>query len=209
MKDGFAESQCAINPLDLVTAVFMSANTFLQQEMTVHMVKCQFAMPLVLPTIDPEEPSHFLLWPLRGVVGQWKSHFPDKNWKIHEGNMASTNMPMVSCVKLGRCGVSKSQVLHNVIRSTSETFLHRGIDGRELPRRLSNGLVEHGISPLETLPQIFSLWSSLIYVVMPVHMRHTSAFYVKCLQLWLSSVGILKRKKNNFLLPAKIRQASS
>lgn len=85
MKDGFAESQSAINPLDLVTAVVMCANTFLQQEMTVRMVKCQFAVPLVLPTIDPEEPSHFLLWPLRGVVGQWKSHFPDKNWKIHEG----------------------------------------------------------------------------------------------------------------------------
>lgn len=145
--NGFGESQCAINPLDLVTAVFMSANTFLQQEMTVRMMQCQFAVPLVLPNIDPEEPSHFLLWPLRSVVSQWRSHFSDKNRKVHEGDLASTHMPVVSCVKLGHCSVSKSQVLNNVmngLRSPHETFLHRGIDGGQLPRRLSNGLVEIG-----------------------------------------------------------------
>ncbi|XP_070825712.1 interferon-induced very large GTPase 1 isoform X1 [Chaetodon trifascialis] len=145
--NGFGESQCAINPLDLVTAVFMSANTFLQQEMTVRMMQCQFAVPLVLPNIDPEEPSQFLLWPMRSVVSQWRSHFPDKHRKVHEGDFASTHMPMVSCVKLGHCGVSKSQVLNNVInglRSSRETFLHRGMDGGQLPRRLSNGLVEIG-----------------------------------------------------------------
>lgn len=148
MINGFeGESQCAINPLDLVTAVFMSADTFLQQEMTVRMVQCQFAVPLVLPNIDPEEPSRFLLWPLRGVMSQWMSHISDKNRKVQEGDLASTYMPMVSCVKLGRCGVSKSQVLNNLIsglRSPSETFLHRGMDGGQLPRKLSNGLVEIG-----------------------------------------------------------------
>ncbi|XP_044058021.1 interferon-induced very large GTPase 1 [Siniperca chuatsi] len=148
MINGFGEeSQCAINPLDLVTAVFMSANTFLQQEMTVRMVQCQFAVPLVLPNINPEEPSRFLLWPLRGVVSQWRSHFSDNNRKVYEGDLASTYMPMVSCVKLGHCGVSKSMVLNNVIsglRSPRETFLHREMDGGQLPRRLSNGLVEIG-----------------------------------------------------------------
>ncbi|XP_026169277.1 interferon-induced very large GTPase 1 [Mastacembelus armatus] len=141
------ESQYAIHPLDLVTAVFMSSNTFLQQEMTMRMVQCQFAVPLVLPNIDPEEPSHFLLWPMRGVLSQWRSHFPDKNRTVQEGHLASTCMPMVSCVKLGLCSISKSQVLNHVIRGLkfqSETFLHRGVDGGELPRRLSNGLVEIG-----------------------------------------------------------------
>uniref|UniRef100_A0A3Q4BBU2 VLIG-type G domain-containing protein n=1 Tax=Mola mola TaxID=94237 RepID=A0A3Q4BBU2_MOLML len=137
MNNGAAESQYAINPLDLVTAVYMSANTFLQQEITLHMVKCQFAVPLVLPNIDPEEPGRFLLWPLRGVVSHWRSDFINR--QIH---LASANMPMISFVKLGLCGVSKSQVLNNVIRSSNDTFLHRGLDGGELPRRLSNGLVE-------------------------------------------------------------------
>ncbi|XP_049433197.1 interferon-induced very large GTPase 1 [Epinephelus fuscoguttatus] len=145
---GFGEdSHSAINPLDLVTAVFMFANTFLQQEMAVRMLQCQFAVPLVLPNMDPEESSRFLLWPLRGAVSQWRSHFPDNDKKIHEGDLASTYMPVVSCVKLGHIGVSKSQVLNNVIsglRSSSDTFLHRGMDGGQLPHRLSNGLVEIG-----------------------------------------------------------------
>lgn len=142
MEDGFAESHSSINPLDLVTAVYMSANTFLQQEMTVRMMKCQFAVPLILPSIYQEEPSHFLLWPLRGVVCQWKSDFPHMNSRVHEGNLACMSVPMVSFVKLGHCGISKSQVLNSLIRSTSNTFLHKGIDGGELPRTLSNGLVE-------------------------------------------------------------------
>ncbi|XP_041851713.1 interferon-induced very large GTPase 1 [Melanotaenia boesemani] len=141
------KTQCAINSLDLVTSVFISANTFLQQEIMVHMMQCQFAVPLVLPNIDPEEPSRFLLWPLRGVLGQWRSHSQDQNRRVQEGNLASTSMPIVSCIKLGRCGVSKSRVLNYVLngpQSHSETFVHRGMDGGELPRRLSNGLVELG-----------------------------------------------------------------
>nr|XP_040046938.1 interferon-induced very large GTPase 1 [Gasterosteus aculeatus aculeatus] len=148
MIDGIGgESQCAVNPLDLVTAIFMSANTFLQQEITVRMLQCHFAVPLVLPNIDPEEPSRFLLWPLRGAISRWMSPLPDNNKKVHEGDLASTHMPLVSCVKLGHCGISKSQVLNNVIgglRSSRDTFLHRGMDGGELPHRLSNGLVEIG-----------------------------------------------------------------
>uniref|UniRef100_UPI0037E8AEFC interferon-induced very large GTPase 1 n=1 Tax=Semicossyphus pulcher TaxID=241346 RepID=UPI0037E8AEFC len=146
--NGFGgESHCDINPLDLVSGVFMSANSFLQQEMAVRMVQCQFAVPLVLPNIDPEEPSHFLLWPSRGVLSHWESHSPETNRRVQHGDLASTYMPMISCVKLGRCGVSKSQVLNNVIGglgSPTETFLHKGMDGGQLPRRLSNGLVEIG-----------------------------------------------------------------
>lgn len=141
LSNGVAGNHSAVNPLDLVTAVFMSANTFLQQEMVVRMLRCQFAVPLVIPNVDQNEPDHFLLWAQRGAVSCWRSHFPEQS-KIFEGNLASTNMAMVSCVKLGHCDVSKSQVLNNVIRSTSETFLHRGVDGGELPRRVSNGLVE-------------------------------------------------------------------
>lgn len=148
MLNGFGiDNKSAINPLDLVTAVYMSANTFLQQEITVRMVQCQFAVPLVLPSIDPEGPSHFLLWPLRGVVSQWRSHFPNQNSKVQEGDLASACMPLVSCVKLGHCSVSKSQVLNHLLsglKSGKDTFHHRGMDGGQLPRRLSNGLVEIG-----------------------------------------------------------------
>lgn len=142
LSNSVADNHCGVNPLDLVTAVFLSANAFLQQEMIRHMLKCHFAVPLVIPSVHQDEASHFLLWPQRGAVSFWRSNFPKQSKKIYEGNLASTNMPIISCMKLGYCDVSKSQVLNNVIRSTSDTFLHRGSEGGELPRRLSNGLVE-------------------------------------------------------------------
>lgn len=141
------DSQGAINPLDLVTAVYMSASTFLQQEISKRMMQCQFSIPLVLPNKDPEEPSCFLLWPLRGIVGQWRSHPLNNDRRIQEGDLATTCMPLVSFVRLGCCSVSKSQVLNHMlcgVTSSCQTFLHRGMEGGLLPKRLSSGLVEIG-----------------------------------------------------------------
>ncbi|CAG6003057.1 unnamed protein product [Menidia menidia] len=141
------EGQFAINSIDLVTSVYKSANSFLQQDMTVRMVQCQFAVPLVIPSTDPAEPSNFLMWPLRGVFSQWRSHALDGNARVQESNLASISMPMVSCVRLGRCSISKSQTLNyvlNGLQAHQETFVHKGMEGGKIPRRISNGLVEIG-----------------------------------------------------------------
>ncbi|XP_054651260.1 interferon-induced very large GTPase 1 [Dunckerocampus dactyliophorus] len=131
-------SPCAsVSPLDVVSAVFMCANPFLQQEMAARMIQCQFAVPLILPHMDAEQPSSFLLWPLRGVVKQWRTKD-----RVQEAVLASTFMPVITCVRLGSCAISKSEVLNHIIGS--QTFLHRGTQEGEKPRRLSNGLVEIG-----------------------------------------------------------------
>lgn len=142
LPEGFEENGRAMNPLDLVSAVYMSANTFLQQEITSRMVQCHFAVPLVLPNKEPGEASQFLLWPLRSIRSRWMSTLPGGHRELLEGDLASTRMALVSCVKLGHCGVSKSQVLNYILRSTSDTFLHKSVSGGEQPRRVSNGLVE-------------------------------------------------------------------
>lgn len=208
--NGFeSNSQNIINPLDLVTSVFMSADTFLQQEMTVRMMQCQFAVPLVLPNVDPEEPSHFLLWPLRAVWSRWCSHTPDMNQRLQEGYLTGTCMPIVSCVKIGSCSVSKSQVLNHVLNrlnSGSETFVHRGMDGGELPRKLSNGLVEIGwYLPTGDISR------DILPVPMVIsNLRGNASIHEKCLNLLCQTssavivfCGDLREKEKHLLMSCK------
>ncbi|KAK2871463.1 hypothetical protein Q8A67_023990 [Cirrhinus molitorella] len=46
-----AKADCpqSVNPLDILTAVFLCSDSFLQQEMIMKMSMCQFAVPLLLP----------------------------------------------------------------------------------------------------------------------------------------------------------------
>ncbi|XP_048017411.1 interferon-induced very large GTPase 1 [Megalobrama amblycephala] len=134
-------SQCAINPLDLVAVIYMTTNSFLQQEITHRMLQCNFAVPLYLPPVYPEKKGTMLLYPFRGVLGQWKSPSEGTIMK----NMANSRMPFLSAVRLGRCSVSKSRVLNRVLGSPhklNECFINCGMDGGQLPRVLSDGLVE-------------------------------------------------------------------
>ena len=182
MINGQDQSHCAVNPLDLLTGVYMSSNSFLQQEMTVRMVQCQFAVPMVLPSVNPEQPSIFLLWPLRSVVSNWRPQSIAKTKLSLEIDLASTAMPLVSCVKIGHCSASKSKVLNHLMagaQSHSEMFLHREMDGGQIRRRLCNGLVELGWylpsgdpdRDIFPVPVVFS------------NLRGDAAAHAKCLRL--------------------------
>ncbi|KAG1951302.1 interferon-induced very large GTPase 1 isoform X2 [Pimephales promelas] len=134
-------SQCAINPLDLVAVIYMTTNSFLQHEITYRMLQCNFAVPLYLPPVYPEKKGTMLLYPFRGVLGQWNSPSEGTIMK----NMANSRMPFLSAVRLGRCSVSKSRVLNRVLggpHKLNECFINCGMDGGQLPRVLSDGLVE-------------------------------------------------------------------
>ncbi|KAJ8280205.1 hypothetical protein GJAV_G00051810 [Gymnothorax javanicus] len=139
--------QCAVNPQDLVTAVYMSANNFLRQEMTVRMAQCGFAVPLLLPPSRYGGLVTLLVWPLRSVVRTWRPQSLADPDGFIKGDIASSNMPLLSFVRLGRCSISKSLVMNHILggfRGPASCFLHRAMDGGQLPRRLSNGLVEIG-----------------------------------------------------------------
>ncbi|KAG7470829.1 hypothetical protein MATL_G00117990 [Megalops atlanticus] len=139
------DSQCPVNPLDLVSAVYVSTDSLLHQEISVRMAQCRFAVPLVMPPNGPDGKATFLLWPLRAVMRQWRPHSVTEVGGLLEGDIASAQMPLLSFVRLGHCSVSKSRVLNRVLSGSQEAdnyFLHRGMDGGQLPRRLSDGLVE-------------------------------------------------------------------
>ncbi|XP_061072155.1 interferon-induced very large GTPase 1 [Conger conger] len=139
------DAQCAVNPLDLVTAVYLSANSFLRQEMTVRMAQRGFAVPLLLPPSGRGGQVTFLLWPLRAVVRMWKPDSQAEPGSFITEDMTSANIPLLSFVRLGRCSISKSHIANHILggfQGPASCFLHRGMDGGRMPRRLSEGLVE-------------------------------------------------------------------
>ncbi|KAK7882587.1 hypothetical protein WMY93_028761 [Mugilogobius chulae] len=141
MNDAGGDMKFAVNPLDLVTAVFMCSNTFLQQEIVSRMVCCHFAVPLVLPNVNPQESGSFLIWPLRSVFSKWRCYNADQNeYIVHKGELATTPMSLISCVRLGECNISKSQVLNSLMQF--EAFLHKSSTEEQQPHTLANGLVE-------------------------------------------------------------------
>ncbi|KPP71802.1 interferon-induced very large GTPase 1-like [Scleropages formosus] len=141
-----ADFQYAVNPLDLVTSVYMSASYFLRQEMTIRMFQCQFAVPMLLPHGGSKGQENLLLLsPLQSVVRWYKPNSKGEGTDNLEEKIFNTQIPFLSFIRLGSCNISKSQVLNQLISGSQgpcESFVHCGMNGGKLDRKLSNGLVE-------------------------------------------------------------------
>ncbi|XP_048110105.1 interferon-induced very large GTPase 1-like [Alosa alosa] len=132
----------AMNPLDLITALFYCSDPFLQQEMVSKMSMCQFAVPLLLPNCDTQQCT-LMLWAMRDLVKKYKPHSGDKAFV--EGMVVEMDIPMVSFIRLGKSSLPKSQILNKLISNPhqhNDTFVHRDMDCGNVPRRVSDGLVE-------------------------------------------------------------------
>ncbi|XP_067217758.1 interferon-induced very large GTPase 1-like [Chanodichthys erythropterus] len=135
---GFYEDQKGINPLDLITALFHCADPFLQQEMALKMSMCQFSVPLLLPDCDTKECT-LMLWALRDITKQFRSR------GLEENSIVRTDLPLVSFVRLGKNNLSKSQCLNKLLSNSQQnhdTFIHWNCLNANIPRKISNGLVE-------------------------------------------------------------------
>ncbi|KAM4602966.1 up-regulator of cell proliferation-like [Polymixia lowei] len=141
--DEFTEDN-EVNPLDLITALFLCADSFLQQEMSLKMSMCQFSVPLILP-FGSQNQGSLMLWALRDILKEWRPHDMSDSKGFVESNIVCANIPLFSFVRLKNCGLSKSQLLNYVLCSGQQThniFIHRDIEGGTVPRRIANGLVE-------------------------------------------------------------------
>ncbi|KAM9398973.1 up-regulator of cell proliferation-like [Salvelinus alpinus] len=133
-----------INPLDLITALFLCSDGFLQQEMVQKMSMCQFAVPLLLPNCDTEQ-STLMLWALRDIVKKFRLSSQTSTQAFVEERIVLSDMPMVSFVRLGEIRVSKSQILNKLLSNPQQyhdTFVHHDMECGDIPHRISNGLVE-------------------------------------------------------------------
>ncbi|XP_047657382.1 interferon-induced very large GTPase 1-like [Tachysurus fulvidraco] len=133
-----------INPLDIITALFHCSDNFLQQEIAFKMSMCQFSVPLLLPNCDTQQ-SMFMLWALRDIVKKYRPHSLSDPRGFVEDRIVLAELPLVSFVRLGDCSISKSQILNKLLSNPQQyhdTFVHRDMDCGDIPRKISNGMVE-------------------------------------------------------------------
>ncbi|TRY74327.1 hypothetical protein DNTS_032028 [Danionella cerebrum] len=129
-------AQEEINPLDLITALFHCTDPFLQQEITLKMSLCQFSVPLLLPNCDIKECT-LMLWAMRDITKQFRSH------SLEEHSIVETELPLISFVRLGKSSMSKSEFLNKLLSNNQhDTFIHKNMENGDIPRKISNGLVE-------------------------------------------------------------------
>uniref|UniRef100_H2ZXS5 VLIG-type G domain-containing protein n=1 Tax=Latimeria chalumnae TaxID=7897 RepID=H2ZXS5_LATCH len=137
------DSNQYINPLDVVTTLFLSSDCLLQQQIMLKMSMCQFALPLLLP--DYRNDNCILLqWALREIVKKWRPQSLESCKGFKEENLAVTSMPTISFVRLGNCMLSKSKLLNDVLslQQQNNFFIHHNMQCGNVPRTISDGLVE-------------------------------------------------------------------
>ncbi|KAL2096318.1 hypothetical protein ACEWY4_008466 [Coilia grayii] len=140
-KTGVTEK---VNPLDLTTAIFHCSDPFLQQTLCSKMSQCQLAVPLLLPNCDTQQ-STLMLWAMRDIVKKFRPDYLEDPKSSVECRIATTPIPLVSFVRLGKSIISKSLCLNKIFgqsQQCSNTFVHYDMECGDIPRKISDGLVE-------------------------------------------------------------------
>ncbi|XP_013763590.1 up-regulator of cell proliferation-like, partial [Pundamilia nyererei] len=133
-----------LNPLDIITALFLGSDSFVQQEMALKMSMCQFSVPLLIPCRDTNQCT-FMLWAMRDIVKKYRPQSLSESKGFIEERIVLSELPMISFVRLGECSLSKSEILNKVLSNSQQyhdTFVHRNMECGDSPRRISNGLTE-------------------------------------------------------------------
>ncbi|KAL1271647.1 hypothetical protein QQF64_030663 [Cirrhinus molitorella] len=89
----------------------------------------------------------FMLWAMRDIVKKFRPHSLSHQKGFVEERIVHSELPLVTFVRLGNCSISKSQILNKLLSNPQQyhdTFVHRDMDCGDVPRKISNGLVEMG-----------------------------------------------------------------
>ncbi|KAM5153051.1 interferon-induced very large GTPase 1-like [Mantella aurantiaca] len=133
-----------IHPLDVLCVLLHCSDSFLQQEIVSKMAMCQFAVPLLLPARDGSHCT-FMLGAMRDIVKKWRPQALTDTKGFKEENVVNISMPIFSFVRLGKKKLSKSKTLNQVLNPAqlhNNFFIHDNMDGGNLERKISDGLVE-------------------------------------------------------------------
>ncbi|XP_038587655.1 up-regulator of cell proliferation-like isoform X2 [Micropterus salmoides] len=133
-----------INPLDIITALFLCSDGFVRQEMALKMSMCQFSVPLLLPNCDTKQCT-LMLWAMRDIVKKYRPQKLLESKGFIEDRIVVSELPMISFVRLGECSLSKSETLNKLLSNSQQyhdTFIHHNMECGDSSRRISNGLTE-------------------------------------------------------------------
>ncbi|XP_059210596.1 interferon-induced very large GTPase 1-like [Centropristis striata] len=133
-----------INPLDIITALFLCSDGFVQQEIALKMSMCQFSVPLLLPNCDTEQCT-LMLWAMRDIVKKYRPQSLSESKGFTEERIVLSELPMISFVRLGECSLSKSEILNKLLSNSQQyhdTFIHHDMECGDSPKKISNGLAE-------------------------------------------------------------------
>nr|XP_056720189.1 interferon-induced very large GTPase 1-like [Euleptes europaea] len=134
----------SVNPLDVLCAVLLCSDSILQQEILSKMSMCQFALPLLLPPLETSKCT-LMLWAMRDIVKKWRPHSLADSRGFREESLVLTPMPTISFVRMGSLTFSKSKLLNEFLSPSQQHydfFLHRDMEGGNVPREITDGLVE-------------------------------------------------------------------
>ena len=111
-----------IHPLDLEKIIMMCADDFLRQELMDKMIRCQYAVPFIVPTSNSE--NVVFLWALESVIRSF----------YHDGQdttkpLVDIKTPLVSFMNLGEETSWKSRLLNKMLSSQQEMFWHQELAG--------------------------------------------------------------------------------
>ncbi|XP_045898405.1 up-regulator of cell proliferation-like, partial [Micropterus dolomieu] len=133
-----------LNPLDIITALFLCSDGFVRQEMALKMTMCQFSVPLLLPNCDTKQCT-LMLWAMRDIVKKYRPQSLSESKGFIEDRIVVSELPMISFVRLGECSLSKSETLNKLLSNSQQyhdTFIHHNMECGDSSRRISNGLTE-------------------------------------------------------------------
>ncbi|XP_068100078.1 interferon-induced very large GTPase 1-like isoform X3 [Hyperolius riggenbachi] len=143
--DNSSDSPDPVNPLDILCDILKDSSNvkqISQQKIVTKMAMCQFAVPLLLPHGDK---CTLMMWTMRDIVKRWRPQSLVDSKGFEEDNLINISMPFCSFVRLGECSLSKSKLLNRVLSPSSDIhnfFVHRDMDGGNIVKRSSDGLVE-------------------------------------------------------------------
>uniref|UniRef100_A0A8C5QB39 VLIG-type G domain-containing protein n=2 Tax=Leptobrachium leishanense TaxID=445787 RepID=A0A8C5QB39_9ANUR len=141
-SDDELDTNDCVHPLDVLCVLLHCSDHFLQQEIVSKMSRCQFAVPLLLPTSDGGSCT-IMLWAMRDIVKSWRPLSLADSKGFMEDNLVKIQMPIFSFVRLGETQLPKSRILNHVLcpaHSFSNIFVNQEMDCGT--RRVSDGLVE-------------------------------------------------------------------